>query len=57
MKTELTITAKAAKKKPNYERTAAELLDRCRAFYQDPENEKAFQEWKARKAEKHEKAV
>lgn len=31
---------------PNYRKTAAELLKRCREFYEDPENEKAFQEWK-----------
>lgn len=54
MKTELTITAKAATTKPNYERTAAELLGRCRAFYQNPENEKAFQEWKAQRQKKRE---
>ena len=28
-------------------KTAAELLERCREFYRDPENERAFQEWKA----------
>ena len=43
--TELTITARNSGKKPDSRKTAAELLERCRAFYQDPENEKAFQEW------------
>jgi hypothetical protein len=33
------------------------LLKRCREFYQNPENERAFQEWKAGKEAKHEKAV
>ena len=47
--TDLRITARAAKTEPKYKRTAAELLERCRAFYQDPENEREFQEWKARK--------
>lgn len=46
---ELTITAKDSGKAPDYRKTAAELLKRCREFYQNPENEKAFQEWKARK--------
>ena len=41
-----------AKEKPNYQKKAAELLKRCREFYQDPENEKAFQEWKAGKDRK-----
>lgn len=44
---ELRIYAAEAKTKPDYSRTAPALLDRCRKFYQDPENEKAFQEWKA----------
>ena len=55
--TELLITARASEQKPNYRKTAAALLERCRQFYQDPENEKAFQEWKARKEGQHEKAV
>ena len=25
--------------------TAAEILERCRRFYEDTENEKAFREW------------
>ena len=55
--TELTITAKAVKEAPKYKKTAAALLERCRAFYQDPENERAYQEWKARKEEQHEKTA
>ena len=55
--TEMRVTGRPSGKKPNYKKTAAALLERCREFYQDPENEKAFQEWKARKEEKHEKAV
>ena len=43
---ELKITARTAETRPNYEKTAAALLERCRAFYQDEENERAFQEWK-----------
>ena len=48
MKTEMPITATIVKKAPNYRKTARELLASCRAFYEDPENEKAFQEWKER---------
>ena len=56
--TELQITARAVKDKPNYKKTAAALLARCREFYPDPENERAYQEWKARKEGQHEqKAV
>ena len=54
---ELKITARTAKDKPKYKKTAAALLARCREFYQDPENERAYQEWKARKEGQHEKAV
>ena len=49
---ETRITVSQAKDKPNYQKTAAELLKRCREFYQNPENEKAFQEWKAGKDRK-----
>ena len=47
--TELQITARAVKDKPKYKKTAAALLARCREFYQDPENERAYQEWKEKK--------
>ena len=53
---ELRITVTAVKDKPKYKKTAAALLERCREFYQDPENERAYQEWKARKEGQHEKA-
>ena len=43
---QLRISAREAKTKPNYRTHAAELLNWCREFYQDPENEKAYQEWK-----------
>ena len=49
---DLTITARTAKETPKYKKTAAALLERCREFYADPENERAFQEWKARKERK-----
>lgn len=49
---EMRITARTSGKKPDYQKTAAALLERCREFYQDPENEKAYQEWKAGRSEK-----
>ena len=49
---EMRITVSQAEEKPNYQKTAAELLKRCREFYQDPENERAFLEWKAGKDKK-----
>ena len=49
---ETRITVSQAKDKPNYQKTAAALLERCREFYQDPENERAFLEWKAGKDKK-----
>ena len=55
--TEIRISVRTAAEKPNYRRTAAVLLERCREFYQNPDNEKAFQEWKAQKDAKTVKAV
>ena len=45
----ITITVTKATTVPQYGRTAAGLLAAARNFYQDPENEKAYLEWKARK--------
>ena len=42
----MAITVSQATTDPKYETTAAGLLEAARAFYQDTENEKAFQEWK-----------
>ena len=53
----LRVTARTSGKSLNYKKTAPELLARCREFYQDPENEKAFQEWKAMRAAKTGKPV
>ena len=49
VRTETKICAERAETKPKYETTARELLDRCRGFYEDPENEEAFREWKEQK--------
>ena len=43
------ITVSKAMTAPRYEITAAGLLEAARMFYQNPENEKAFQEWKKTK--------
>ena len=40
------------KTKPKYGARSSELLARCREFYEDPENEKAFREWKKQKGAK-----
>ena len=55
--TELTVTVRESGKAPNYKKTAAALLERCREFYQDPENERAYQEWQAERSGKNEKAA
>ena len=46
---ELTISVRTAEEKPKYTKTAAALLERCRAWYLDPENEKEYEEWKERR--------
>ena len=51
----ITISATRVMTAPQYEKTAAGLLEAARNFYQDPENEKAYLEWKARKEGKHER--
>lgn len=51
------VTVEDSGKRPDFKKTAPMLLKRCREFYQNPENERAFQEWKARKEARHEKAV
>ena len=55
MTEEMRIICRTATTAPDYSKTAAELLARCREFYQDPENERAFQEWKAGRKAKTEK--
>lgn len=48
---ETTITATRATTAPQYEKTAATLLAACRTFYQETENEEAYQEWKKSRKE------
>lgn len=50
---DMRITVRSSDQKPNYRKTAGELLKYCREFYRDPENERAFQEWKAERKRKH----
>ena len=54
---EMRITARSSGQAPKYDKAASELLELCREFYQDPENERAFQEWQAEKSGKNEKAA
>ena len=54
---EMRITVRNGTKKPEYRKTAAELLGRAREFYQDPKNEEDFQKWKAERRQPHEAAV
>ena len=50
--TDITATVQESGTKPNFKKTAAELLRLCREFYQDPDNERAFREWMAGTEEK-----
>lgn len=53
---ELAIEVVYVNKEPELGPLARHLVDRIREWYEDPENERAFQEWKkARDAEKAEK--
>ena len=49
---EMRITVSVAGEKPPKPKMTAALLKRCREFYDDPENERAYQEWKAAKEKK-----
>ena len=46
-KAALVVETEIAAVRPDYRLLAVPLLDEMRAFYSAPENEKAFQEWKA----------
>ena len=46
----MSVTVRSSGKEPDFTKTAGELLKRCREFYQDPENVKRFEEWKAKRA-------
>jgi len=48
---EITISVTKDMTDPPYAKTAAGLLAAARSFYQDPENEEAYQEWKKSRKE------
>lgn len=48
---EITISVTKAMTDPPYAKTAAGLLEACRTFYQETENEEAYQEWKKSRKE------
>ena len=50
MKTEIRISE--VRTEPKYKASAAELLRRCREFYEDPENEREYEEWRNGQHEK-----
>ena len=52
---ELLIEARRSEKRGDVRPLAEHLMERAFAFYADPENEKAFQEWKREKAERERK--
>ena len=49
---EMTVSTVRTTVKPKYGATASALLTAMRAFYEDAENERAFQEWKAEREKK-----
>ena len=53
--TEMRVTGRSSGKEPNYKKTAPALHKLCIEFYADPENIKAFEEWKAGKERQDEK--
>lgn len=48
---EITISVTKTMTDPPYAKTAAGLLAACRTFYQETENEEAYQEWKKSRKE------
>ena len=54
---ETTISATRAITVPEYGKTAAGLLAAARSFYQDPENEREYKEWKKERKEELKECV
>ena len=46
---EMPIILETAPSRINWQKTSGLILTACRSFYEKPENEEAFREWKARK--------
>lgn len=42
---EMRLTVSTAEKEPEFKKTAGMLLTLCRDYFQNPENEKEYQEW------------
>ena len=52
------VTGAMIRRKPEYRTGAGNLLEAVERFFEDPENEKAFQEWlKEREAQRTEPAA
>ena len=43
---DMTVIPERADRKPDYRKTAGMLLNACREFYQNEENERMYMEWK-----------
>ena len=48
---EMTIRVIRTRPRPDYTRTAAAILEKCREFYTDPGAEAEYQEWKQTRTE------
>ena len=56
--TQMTLEVTQTIRRPDYRKSAGMILTACRDFYNKPENEKAFREWKAERSGKNnERAV
>jgi hypothetical protein len=51
-KNEMKIIGRMVREKADLRTLAGSMLPRIEAFFRDPENEKAFQEWKAERDKK-----
>lgn len=49
---EMTVSVVRCREKPKYSTSAKQLLEKARAFYQDPENEEAFRKWMKERGKK-----
>ena len=42
----LPVSCETARTEPDYQKTAAMLLNACRMFFREPENEQTYLDWK-----------
>ena len=47
VKERMRVIRETAQKKPDFKTTSGKLLTGCRDFFRKPENEEAYQKWKA----------